>query len=249
MTKILSETPRFECLSETLLEALLIRLTDNIKDCSHLPAIVGIFIWFILVSYKIKTKPPRFYVLESAAIARQRRTQCVVVLKSGGQFPETLSAQELLPGWQMGGGVSLVLLCWWFICGFCLLYSMLLVCCRLSKGNTFYLLFLREILKSGLLRLTTWCDILSCSHDLHFLVFGHHRFDDLIDKEVDFIENCRKCLGQAETEKQNIENTHTITVEEKDCSCNCEQESGGWRDHLELILPRLCFCAVSQVQS
>ena len=41
-------------------------------------------------------------MLASAAIARQRRTQCVVVLKSGGQFPETLSAQELLPGWQMG---------------------------------------------------------------------------------------------------------------------------------------------------
>ena len=77
MTKILSVTPRFEsmsdfdyALSETQLQALLIRLTDNIKDCSHLPAIVGIFIWFILVSYKIKTKPPRFYVLASAAIAR-----------------------------------------------------------------------------------------------------------------------------------------------------------------------------------
>ena len=156
----------------------------------------------------MKTKPPRFDVLASAAIARHRRTQCVVVLKSGGQFPDTLSAQELLPGWQMGGGVIgpplLVLYLW-----LCLLYSLLLVCCRLSKGNTFYLLFLRDILKSGLLRLTTWCDILSCSHYLHFLVSGHHRFDDLIDKEVDFIENCRKCLGQAETEKQNIENTHT----------------------------------------
>ena len=83
----------------------MIRLTDNIKDCNDWPAIVGILVWFITVSDKIKTKPPRFYVLTSAAIARQRRTQCVVVLKSGGQFPDTLSAQELLPGWQMGGGV------------------------------------------------------------------------------------------------------------------------------------------------
>ena len=85
-------------MSETQLEALLIRLTDSIKDCSHWPAIVGILVWFITVSDKIKTKPPRFYVLTSAAIARQRRTQCVVVLKSGGQFPDSLSAQELLPG-------------------------------------------------------------------------------------------------------------------------------------------------------
>ena len=29
----------------------------------------------------------------------------------------------------------------------CMLYSPLLVCCRLSKGNTFYLLFLRRGLK------------------------------------------------------------------------------------------------------
>ena len=65
----------------------------------------------------MKTKPPRFYVLESAAIARQRRTQCVVVLKSGGQFPETLSAQELLPGWQMGGviGPPLLVIYLWLL--------------------------------------------------------------------------------------------------------------------------------------
>ena len=185
--------------------------------------------------------------------ARQLRGRgghsALLSLKVGGSSLRHCLHKNYYLGGRWGGGMSLVLLCWWFICGFCLLYSLLLVCFRLSKGNTFYLLFLRDILKSGLLRLTTWCDILSCSHDLDFLVSGHHRFGYLIDKEVDFIENCRKCLGQAETEKQNIENTHTITVEDKDCSCNCEQESGGWRDHLELILPRLCFCAVSQVQS
>ena len=110
-----------------------------------------------------------------------------------------------------------------FVC--CILCCWFAVDCQ--RETHFIFCFCGEILKSGLLRLTTWCDILSCSHYLHFLVSGHHRFDDLIDKEVDFIENCRKCLGQAETEKQNIENTHTITVEDKDCSCNCEQESGG----------------------
>ena len=127
----------------------------------------------------MKTKPPRFYVLASAAIARQRRTQCVVVLKSGGQFPDTLSAQELLPGWQMGGchwppfvGTLFVafvrcILCHWFA-----------IDCQ--RETHFIFCFCGEILKSGLLRLTTWSDILSCSHYLDFLVLGHQRFDDLI---------------------------------------------------------------------
>ena len=90
-----------------------------------------------------------------------------------------------------------------FVC--CILCCWFAVDCQ--RETHFIFCFCGEILKSGLLRLTTWCDILSCSHDLDFLLSGHHRFDDLIDKEVDFIENCRKRLGQAETEKQNIENT------------------------------------------
>ena len=147
------------------------------------------------------------------------------------------------------GGVSLALLCWYFICYFCLLHSLLLVCCRLSKGNKFYLLFLREILKSGLLRLTTWCDILSCSHYLEFLVSGHHRFDDLIDKERKWTLSRIVASVWVKQRQKNKTSKTLIPVEDKDCSCNCEQEYGGWRDHLELILPRLCFCAVSQVQS
>ena len=118
-------------------------------------------------------------MLTSAAIARQRRTQCVVVLKSGGQFPDSLSAQELLPGWHMGGA-SLALLCWCFICGFvcCILCCWFAVDCQ--RETHFIFCFCGEILKSGLLRLTTWSDILSCSHYLDFLVLGHQRFDDLI---------------------------------------------------------------------
>ena len=109
MTKTLSVTPRFESLSDYACPR------RNLKPCwsgqliiSKIAAICLLLLVFwslniITVSDKMKTKPPRFYVLASAAIARQRRTQCVVVLKSGGQFPDTLSAQELLPGWQMGG--------------------------------------------------------------------------------------------------------------------------------------------------
>ena len=163
--------------------------------------------------------------------ARQLRGRgghsALLSLKVGGSSLRHCLHKNYYLGGRWGGGMSLVLLCWCFNCAFgcCILCCWFAVDCQ--RNTHFIFCFCGEILKSGLLRLTTWCDILSCSHDLDFLVSGHHRFDDLIDKEVDFIENCRKCLGQAETEKQNIENTHTITVEDKDCSCNCEQEFRG----------------------
>ena len=63
-----------------------------------------------------------------------------------------------------------------FVC--CILCCWFAVDCQ--RETHFIFCFCGEILKSGLLRLTTWSDILSCSHYLDFLVLGHQRFDDLI---------------------------------------------------------------------
>ena len=62
-----------------------------------------------------------------------------------------------------------------FVC--CILCHWFAIDCQ--RETHFIFCFCGEILKSGLLRLTTWCDILSCSHYLEFLVSGHQRFDDL----------------------------------------------------------------------
>ena len=66
------------------------------------------------------------FTKKSAAIALVGRTQRVVVLKTGGQFPDTrLSAFELLPACQIGGFCQ-----WWILVadgGHCVYCSLLLV--------------------------------------------------------------------------------------------------------------------------
>ena len=83
--------------------------------------------------------------------ARQLRGRgghsALLSLKVGGSsLRHCLHKNYYLGGrWGEGGviGPALLVLYLWL----CLLYSMLLVCCRLSKEYTFYLLFLRRDLK------------------------------------------------------------------------------------------------------
>ena len=165
--------------------------------------------------------------------ARQLRGRgghsALLSLKVGGSSLRHCLHKNYYLGGRWGGGMSLVLLCWCFNCAFgcCILCCWFAVDCQ--RETHFIFCFCGEILKSGLLRLTTWCDILSCSHDLDFLVSGHHRFDDLrVSKWTlsRIVSSVWVKEGQ-KSESSNTLNTHPITVEDKDCSYKCEKESGG----------------------
>ena len=118
---------------------------------------------------EIRDKEDFCFIKTSAAIALVGRTQRVVVLKTGGQFPDPrLSAFEPLPAWQIGGFyLSPILVVIRFYCnlvvGFWLIFSKIVFgtchCCSYSG----------KILKSQ----SATCDILTW-HLVHcsFCLFG-----------------------------------------------------------------------------